>query len=376
MKKVLISAFVGSENLGDEAIFESILKNIDFNNALVMVTTVSPKKTAKHEVTPIHARRPLQIVAAIKKADLVIMGGGGIIQDQSSILNLLYFAFQIAVAKLYRTPVILCFVGVGPLKYWLSRFLLARLAMAMQYAIVRDKKSAVLLSQVTRSRFPIYTLHDPVLNYPVTKSVKKSTDNVLVSLRQWYFSYSVLPASIARKLNHRGKKSQQYLALVQSYAVTFDSFLKSHPETRITFVSFYDSEDQEMTKDVMNSMKLVDRCDLPSNNLTVEKYIEAINESRILFGMRLHSVILAAVAGKAFVAIDYSPKVRSFAEKAGQSDAIVSVDKYESRAFLNCLNLVYEEAKPRSEVIKKMRDKMARENQRGFDMISQSIAKL
>jgi len=68
--------------------------------------------------------------------------------------------------------------------------------------------------------------------------------------------------------------------------------------------------------------------------------------------------------------------VRSFAEKVGQADAVVSVGEYENDAFLIALTTIYDSAAARSKVIKTRRDDMAKENKSGFAMISETIRQL
>ncbi|AHB42151.1 CsaB protein [Candidatus Saccharibacteria bacterium RAAC3_TM7_1] len=375
-KRVLISAFIGSDNLGDEAIFESILANVDFGQAEVSALSVSPKATQAKGVKAIYAKNLIKVYRAIKHADIVVMGGGGIIQDQSSILNIFYYLYQLYIAKWRKVPVVLAFVGVGPLKHRISRLLLSRVSDTIALAIVRDEKSRKLLKSICDIEVEAY--HDPVLNYPVGEKAAASVKNstiVAVSLRQWYFSLPILPASIARKMNAKGFKSRKYKELVKGLADNFDHYLAANKKDKLQFVSFYDVEDQQMTKDVLVNMENTDRCIEPAWNLSTEEYLNTIAKAKFLFGIRLHSLILAAVASKAFVAVNYSPKVGSFTEKMGQSDAMASIAEYKDLTFFEHMTKVASSHNVREAAIYEGWNKTMKHNQEAFKKISAEIAK-
>jgi polysaccharide pyruvyl transferase WcaK-like protein len=55
-----------------------------------------------------------------------------------------------------------------------------------------------------------------------------------------------------------------------------------------------------------------------SPDATLAEQLAAIGSSRVVLGMRLHALILAAAAGVPAVAVSYDPKVDAFAEQVGQ----------------------------------------------------------
>lgn len=374
---VLLSAFIGSKNLGDEAIFESILANLEFGKATVTALSVDPERTRSKGVHAVYAKNPFKVFQAIRQSDIIIMGGGGIIQDQSSILNMFYYLFQLFIAKWTSTRVVLAFVGVGPLNYRLSRWLLKKVSSIILLATVRDEASESLLREVCGEKLIIKTYHDPVLNYPIDKIPNTPTDSttIAVSLRQWYFSLPLLPASIARKLNALGFRSRRYSELVAGLAKNFDHYLTHNSSDKLQFVSFYDSEDQQMINDVLGKMKNTDRCIKPTNNLTTNEYLRLLANSKFLFGIRLHSIILATVASKAFIPVDYSSKVKSFTESVGQVDVMVAIADYDTLTFYDKMSEVNKTRKTRQKLIETQQRKMRTKNLEAFRLISSEIAK-
>jgi polysaccharide pyruvyl transferase WcaK-like protein len=59
----------------------------------------------------------------------------------------------------------------------------------------------------------------------------------------------------------------------------------------------------------------------------VNATLELIARSSVVIGERLHACVLAAAAGRPFVAIEYRPKVRDFSESVAMDDYVVRSDE-------------------------------------------------
>ncbi|WP_347177939.1 polysaccharide pyruvyl transferase family protein [Sporosarcina thermotolerans] len=85
--KIVISGFYGLGNTGDEAILKAIVDNLraELDNPDITVFSLSPDKTSKeHGVESVYRgwrHENKEKVAALRKADLLISGGGGLLQD-------------------------------------------------------------------------------------------------------------------------------------------------------------------------------------------------------------------------------------------------------------------------------------------------------
>jgi polysaccharide pyruvyl transferase WcaK-like protein len=62
----------------------------------------------------------------------------------------------------------------------------------------------------------------------------------------------------------------------------------------------------------------IERAELLSPDSTLDEQLAAIGSARVVLGMRLHALILAAAAGVPAVAVSYDPKVDAFAAQVGQ----------------------------------------------------------
>lgn len=377
MTKVLMSAFIGSRNLGDEAIFHTLLREIQQDGREITVLAVNPEKASQMGVGAVYSNSVINVVREIRNCDIMLVGGGGIIQDQSSILNFLYYAFQLFVARINHKPVILNFVGVGPIRFGLSRMITRWLMPSVKYAIVRDQKSGRILSEVMGDE-RVHVAYDPVLNFLRDKSTVSddaplSQPYVLVSLRRWFFSNPFLPASFSRKLNKFSMFRRRYESFVGKLASDLDAYLDVHADKRLLFVPLYTSEDNQVNQDVSSLMKNSDRVLLVVDDIDENEFLSAAMSAEFIIGMRLHSLILGANLGKPFVALRYSSKVDEFTDQMGLLEHSVNIEEYDSKKLQSAFEYVdvhVSELEPKIlETVFDYRQK----NEKAFQILNQKI---
>lgn len=380
MKQILISAFIGSRNLGDEAIFRSILSNLDIDKKQITTLSINEEKTQKFGVNTLFAKKIGNMIRGIKDSDLVLVGGGGIIQDQSSILNFLYYAFQLWLAKYHRKPVILNFVGVGPINFGLSKWIMSRIIPKIDYSIVRDEKSKHQLLKFGANPSRVYQAHDPVLNFPFAESDLEETYNnqqpyAVLSLRRWFFTNPFLPVFITRNLNRISIFRRKYSDYMSKLAADIDVFLDENKDMRIVAVSLYDGEDDIVNADLISMMKHKDRVVIAKNGMDEYQYLSIVKNSRFVIGMRLHSLILGSTLAKPFVALRYSTKVDEFAQQMGLSNVSIHVESYDSYKLQQALNEVNINYAKYSEGMKNTLNQYQQDNREAFAELNRQISR-
>ena len=119
MSKIVISGYYGFNNAGDEALLTAILAALRAVEPTVDITVISgnPGNTiAKHQVKSLYRFAAVRLLRAIREADLVISGGGSLLQDVTSKRSLAYYLSVIAAAKWKRKKVMLFAQGIGPIR--------------------------------------------------------------------------------------------------------------------------------------------------------------------------------------------------------------------------------------------------------------------
>ena len=148
--RLLLSGYYGCGNAGDESVLEGALTAL--RRAGRVETTVlsgDPEATrALHGVQAVSRGDPRAIWRALGLADLLISGGGGLIQDRTSARSSLYYLGIIEMAQRAGVPVYLYSQGVGPLRRrWLRR-VVGHSLRRVKGAGVRDEASGKLLEEI------------------------------------------------------------------------------------------------------------------------------------------------------------------------------------------------------------------------------------
>jgi polysaccharide pyruvyl transferase WcaK-like protein len=378
MKKILMSAFIGSRNLGDEAIFKSIINSLDIKKAQITALSVNEEKTRLLGIKTVLAKKFSNIKKAIQECDIMLIGGGGIIQDQTSILNFLYYAFQIWCASRFNKPIILCFVGVGPIKFKLSQRIMRRLIPKLTLAVVRDESSKKQLLKFGCSASKIYQAYDPVLNFPLNNISlktpnKKDQPYVVVALRRWFFTNPFLPVFVTRNLNRLKILRRKYDQYMEKLASDLNYFLNLHPDIKLVIVSFYDGEDNIVNQDLLRLIKNKKQVILTPNQMTEIDYLRIAEGAEFVVGMRLHSLILAAKAGKPFIALRYSTKVDEFTKQMGLKDMSIQVESYNSQKLRQALESLLAQNEFLAKRVVKYVTKYQIINKKAFERINEEI---
>ncbi|HZO93476.1 MAG TPA: polysaccharide pyruvyl transferase CsaB [Candidatus Baltobacteraceae bacterium] len=296
--RLLLSGYYGFGNLGDEALLEVIVRQLRarFPGAVVDVLSGDPQKTSEAygvEATPRWS--PGQVKEAIERADVVLSGGGGLLQNVTSLRSLLYYANIIRSAVRAGKPTMVFAQSVGPLDFW-GRMVVRNFCKGITAATVRDERSRALMAslvpdvRVERTADPVF-LFEPG-GAPLDLAAEGLGDLgaplVVVSVRKW-----------------QGNETT-----VQTMATVVDR-LAGRYGARVAFLPLGGPPDAEV------STTIIRRC--ASTPVLLPDYplgqaAQVIARASLVIGMRLHALIIAARLGVPFLAVPYDPKVNALLE--------------------------------------------------------------
>lgn len=112
--RLLISGYYGAGNLGDEALLAGLLAALRDAPVTPIVASLDPRATTRdHGVAAVDRWRGLP--GAILRADAVLSGGGGLLQDVTSSRSLDYYLGVLRLARLLRKPAVVFAQSLGPL---------------------------------------------------------------------------------------------------------------------------------------------------------------------------------------------------------------------------------------------------------------------
>ena len=304
--KVAVIAWIGSTNLGDDLIFAALIELLgEFNVRPQDITAFStnPEDTSrKFGVHSVGHLDPVATLRVLSACDLVIFGGGGLIQDETSAWNLPYYYGRLWLARWLGKPIVTLGVGVGPLKTRLGRWL-TRITLRGQDAVVlRDPKSRDELvdlgvRQATVGADLVFGMK-PVAGEP--------KPYLAVSLRHYAPRSRVLPVSLSK--SEAGESVTDLLASVLDEAA-------DRTGLAIRFVSFDTDQDFAFHRKIADRMVHAVTFATPSTN----DVIEAIGSASVVLAMRFHAGVIATMAGRPSVLIGYSPKIYALEKMVGSA---------------------------------------------------------
>ncbi|GAW93127.1 polysaccharide pyruvyl transferase CsaB [Calderihabitans maritimus] len=308
--KVVISGYYGFDNTGDEAVLYSMIRQLRELVPELEITVLShrPEKTmASHDVRAVNRWSLLQVIRAVSRADLVLSGGGSLLQDVTGIKSLLYYLGVIAVARLLGKRVMIYAQGIGPINTlpgkWLTRLAVNR----VDLITVRDEESGLFLKQLGVTRPSIKVTADPVLGLDSDRIqsvsfaglfpnlMEKGAPLAGISVRKWkgWEEARLIFARVGDRLVERGWK--------------------------VIFLPMHFPEDLNACRETASLMK--EDSAILEQQPSVETLLGIMQGMDLVIGMRLHALILAAVARVPIIGVSYDPKIDSFIKMTGQINA-------------------------------------------------------
>lgn len=307
---VLICGYYGFGNIGDEAVLAGILQQLSslWPKARYLVLSADPERTAReHGVEAVRRYDVKSVCRAMRTSTVLISGGGTLLQDVTSSRSLYYYLLMILAARWYRLPVIIYGQGIGPLRSSWNRFLTSRVLRLSQLIIVRDMGAYEQLAAWGIDEKKLCLGADPVLALKVTAiddhqeqlqgKLRRHQPVLFVSLRPWPLLNASLP-TLAATLDRLCEKAWQ-----------------------VVFIPFQFDADYPVCRAcaaLMRKPALV--WDKP---LAVKEALALFGEADYCLGMRLHSLIFAAVQEVPMLGIAYDPKVEEFLRQLGLEELAI-----------------------------------------------------
>ncbi|MGM0471814.1 MAG: polysaccharide pyruvyl transferase CsaB [Bacillota bacterium] len=298
MKRILLAGYYGFNNAGDEAILSTIisaLKERDAQLELVVLSAAPAKTKQVYSVETVDRFNLFAVSKALYHSDLLLLGGGSLLQDVTSRRSLLYYLGLIYLARQLGVPVSLYAQGVGPIESKLGSFLVPRLLNQVSNLSVRDQDSKELLKELGVSR-EIRTTVDPVFNLrlPEDKRAEEIITAEGINLTKPVIGVTLRPWG-----------NNDYLTTL----VQVLDRVANRLEAEILFLPLHHPGDLAVSRRVSRLMTVPTQ--IVQKEYRPEEAAALFSQVDLLIGVRLHSLIFAAINQRPLVGISYDPKVDS-----------------------------------------------------------------
>ena len=289
-KKVVISGYYGFKNFGDEAILSVLVEHLKKNNADIVIFSSDPEWTiSNYSVNSVYSFDLRAIFSNIKKSDILVSGGGSLLQDVTSLKSLIYYCLIIFLALVLRKKVIIFAQGIGPVKNPIARFVILLLLRFSSYISVRDEGSYNFLK---KHKIKSALVCDPIYSMVIPQKMLKK--DVGIQLRD----FKTMNIDF---INH--------LAL---------QIAKRFSYSNLKLLSLQDSIDIPILQQLEHALNVI----APDINieilsgLTNDEIINSIAGFEYFIAMRFHAVLIALKSGVKTIAVNYDPKVAKLAAES------------------------------------------------------------
>lgn len=303
--RVGISGSYGGLNLGDEAILESMVRQLRASvPAEITVFTRDVDDTLRrHDVDhaiPIRGMTREEARAEVEKLDLLILGGGGILYDRDTELYLR----EVALAHEAQVPVVVYAVSAGPLNDPNNRKLIAKHLSRAAAVTVRDRQAMKLLEEAGVQREIVLTA-DPALLLEPDPIPADALKREALDTQHRLIGFSVRePGPAAPDID-----VEHYHALLANTA----DFMVARLDANVVFVPLeLKKQDVQHSHAVVARMQYAQRATVLKGEYTSPQMLALMGQFQFCVGMCLHFLIFAALQGIPFVALPYASKVEGF----------------------------------------------------------------
>jgi polysaccharide pyruvyl transferase CsaB len=364
MPRVVISGYYGFKNNGDEAMLHAMLKALDqrIQGLEAVVLSKDPRETQNFFGVRAVSRHDLRsILGEIKDADLLISGGGGLLQDVTGPNSILYYLGVVSLAKLLKKPVFFYGQGIGPVKTPLGKAMMRLVANRVDMITVRDRESKEELRSLGVVRPVVEVTADPALGLDVGEIDPGPGIAVLkgagVPIGDGLVGVSV-----------RGWKGQSAYKSVIARACD-DLIAKGR---KVVFLPMHYPEDVAVSREIAAMMN--NKPFIIERQLDFKDMLSLMTHTGLIIGMRLHFLIFGALLNIPMVGISYDPKVDRFL-RLMEMPSGGWVEKLDYQEFTDCIETVTASA---VELKDRLAGKVARLRQealRGADLVAELAQK-
>jgi polysaccharide pyruvyl transferase CsaB len=301
-EQATVAGWIGSANLGDELVFTVLRGLLADRGVAVSAPSTDPVATAAiHDVDAFSHLDPIALRRHVRAADVLVFGGGGLLQDETGIWNLPYHLRRVRAARRAGTPWAGIGLGAGGLTTARGRSQVRRELHGHTAIAVRDEASAETLralgvGRVVRAADLVWLAGTPP---PVAAS---GALGVCLRAPQ---TGRLMPAAFGP----RGRLPNGRAAAIA--AALDDTARATGLTTR--FIAFDAAADDPVHRQVADHMAT------PAETLApgLDTVLATVAGVDAMVTMRYHGAVAAAMAGAGVVTLAFSPKLGALAADLG-----------------------------------------------------------
>lgn len=378
--KICINGWYGQLNAGDDAILDVFIEQTRarFDANITVLSELPenirdtpyvrgmfhPALLGRETLSALVTGRFKHHLNELRKADLFVLGGGGILRDNTNWRNLLRLLDEIWFAKILGKKIMLYGIGVGPFKTKLGRKLIGTSARMCDLITVRSERCAQLLREVGVDAQRIHVVSDPAF---LLAPCQPSDPELL-------------------RLFERDKKTIGFYPTfaLESFFPGEDHFkelakalddISADPEVRLVSIpmsvlSNSDMDDVTTARHIQAYMKHPERLHIYEKALDAAELKWVTAQAVLNLTVRLHAMIFSLGAHVPVVAVNYEPKVGNVFREFDMPQYLVEVEPGMGTRMAEAAALALRQREQTVNDIRKRRSHINAGAMRIFDLMS------
>lgn len=315
MNKIVVAGYHGFENAGDDATLITIINSIRSNDEKAKITVLSwnPKLTEElYKVKATYRFNPFTVLAKIIGCNVLVLGGGTLLQDATSKRSNTYYLGLIRIAKMFGKKVMLYSNGLGPFSEE-GKKKTAKVLEKVDLITLRENFAKSLLDEMKVTKPEVVITADPAFTLG---SMIDEKDKLTVIERENIPTDKKLVGLSIRSA--RGE--EEYKKII---AKLCDYIIEKY-DCNILFIPFQYPKDLKISDEIVDVMK--NKAYVVRGKNSVKEIINLISNCYMTISMRLHSLIFSAIANVPSLGIVYDPKVDHYCKLLGAEKLGTNID--------------------------------------------------
>ncbi len=323
MIKFLITGYYGFLNSGDDAILMSMcedIKALDLNTKITILSNSPNATKVEYSENAVYRFNMYYVIREIMKCDVLLMGGGSLLQDKTSTRSIMYYLSILLTSKLFGKKCMIYANGIGPIRKPFNRKVTKFILNKIDLITVRESLSFEELKILGVTKPKIKITADPVFSL-TTKSVNIDHINlkkpfVTVLFRKW----------------------DNQSVYINTMAKVCD-YLVEEKNMNVVFVPMKYPSDIKVSEEISKRMK--NESYIITKKLNVSEIIEITGQAKINLSMRLHALLYSAIKTVPMIGFTYDPKVENFLKELKVS-SMDNINNFTEEQVINIINEILE----------------------------------
>ncbi|UCE19702.1 MAG: polysaccharide pyruvyl transferase family protein [Gemmatimonadota bacterium] len=391
---ISISGCYGENNIGDDILFMALVRGIRarLHDCTIVAFTANRKNTERllvregiepESVRTVYSGRwglfepespPLlsilwifQTFRWIHRSDLLLIGPGNPIKDDTNRFKLLFYLSRAVIAYLLKTPYAYIGVGVGNVTWRVSRCFFKIFGNRAVFISARDLVSAEKLSELGIDGPKVISLADLSFCETILPSFPENERTMapsIIGLSARHFSYKHFPENIIK--NYYDSLISWCKWINSTYGCKFIFFPFCEEEHQSDFPAY----DKLSSKLEPHSIRIeIYRC----QNFSELK--SQIAQCDLFLGTRFHSVLLATQQNVPVLAISYEEKAYKFMKEVGLEEYVIQIEELSFELLKHKWEQLYRNRESIQQNLNIIKQQQADLASRYFDLIVQAVEK-